>query len=209
VLETPFLLALSRSEPVPGGGAAAAYAALVGLALLEKVVGLESKRPRLGADESRSWADLLDGVRRSAGILGGLCERDSEAYAALAAARRSKDAGALRAAQEEAIACPLRIMREANGALLLARETGTRCREHLAADVLVVCQLLRAGACGAYHIASANLRLTADIPFRAHDLKAPHEVYREGENVFKEVEGAILSRVHGRDRQGGANEGLR
>jgi hypothetical protein len=73
----------------------------------------------------------------------------------------------------------------------------------------VVCQLLRAGACGAYHIASANLRLTADIPFRAHDLKAPHEVYREGENVFKEVEGAILSRVHGRDRQGGANEGLR
>jgi formiminotetrahydrofolate cyclodeaminase len=200
------LLALSRSEPVPGGGAAAAYAALVGLALLEKVVRIESRRPRLGPDERRFWADLLAQVQRSAGILGDLCDRDSEAYVALAAARRLKDAGALQAAWEEAIACPVRIMRDANEALSLARQTGNRCKEHLAADVLVVCQLLRAGACGAYHIASANLRRVRDIPFRDRDLKAPHELHRQVENVFREVEGAILSRVHGGDRQGGGNE---
>jgi formiminotetrahydrofolate cyclodeaminase len=209
VLETPFLRALSRSGAVPGGGAAAAYAALVGLALLEKVIRLESERPRLGADGSRAWADLLAGVQRAAAVLGDLCERDSEAYAALAAARRSKDTGALQAAQEKAIACPLRIVSKANEALLLARETGIRCKAHLVADVLVVCQLLRAGACGAYHIAAANLGLGADMSFGAQGLKAPYDLHREGEKVFKEVEGAILSRVHGGAGQGGGNEGSR
>ena len=199
MLETPFLLALSRSEPVPGGGAAAAYAALVGLALLEKVCRLESQRPRLGVDEGPSWADLVAGVRRSAGILGDLCEKDSEAYKALAAARRAEAAAALQAAQEEAIACPVRIMTEANEALLLARATGIRCKEHLAADVLVACQLLRAGVRGAYHIASANLRMMADISSYGHDLKALHDLHRQAEEVFQEVEGAILSRVHGGD----------
>jgi formiminotetrahydrofolate cyclodeaminase len=208
-LETPFLLALSRPKPVPGGGAAAAYAALVGLALLEKVVRLESERPRRGADESRFWEDLLGGVRRSADILNDLCEKDSKAYAALAAARRAKDAAALEAAQEEAIACPVRIMSEASQALLLARETGIRCREHLAADVLVVCQLLRAGVCGAHHIATANLRMMAAVSLGDRDLKAPDESHREGERLFQEVEGAILAKAEGRDGQGGGNETCR
>jgi formiminotetrahydrofolate cyclodeaminase len=202
VLETPFLLALSRSEPVPGGGAAAAYAALVGLALLEKVCRLESRRRRLGLDEGPSWADLVAGVQRSAGILGDLCEKDSEAYKALAAARRAEAAAALQAAQKEAIACPVRIMREANEALLLARATGIRCKEQLAADVLVVCQLLRAGGRGAYHIATANLRMMEGISSYGRDLNVLHDLHRQAEAVFQEVEGAILSRVHGRDGQG-------
>ncbi len=209
MLETPFLIALSRSKPVPGGGAAAAYAALIGLALLEKIVRLESERPRPGADEGRFWADLLAEVRRSADILNRLCEKDSEAYAALAAARRSKDAAGLQAAQEEAIACPVRIMSEASEALLLAREAGIRCKEHLAADVLVVCQLLRAGVCGAHHIATANLRMMAAVPLGDRDVKAPHEIHREAERLFQEVEGAILAKAEGRGRQGGGNQTCR
>ena len=206
MLETPFLLALSRSEPVPGGGAAAAYAALVGLALLEKVVRVESERPRRGADERRFWADLLAGVRRSADILNDLCEKDSEAYAALAAARRVKDAVALEAAQEEAIACPVRIMSEASEALLLARESGIRCREHLAADVLVVCELLRAGVCGAHHIAAANLRMLAAPFLGGRELKTPDELHQKAEKLFRVVVGAILARTEGREGPGSENE---
>jgi formiminotetrahydrofolate cyclodeaminase len=191
---------------VPGGGAAAAYGALVGLALLEKVVRLESRRPRQGSDERRFWADLLAGVRRSVDILNDLCEKDSEAYVALVAARRAKDAAALKAAQEEAIACPVRIMDEAREALSLAREIGIRCREHLAADVLVVCQLLRAGVCGAHHIATANLRMMAAVSLADRDLEAPDELHQEAEKLFREVEGAILAKAKGRDAQGGGNE---
>ena len=39
-----FLEALARPEPVPGGGAAAAHGACVGLALLEKIVLVELRR---------------------------------------------------------------------------------------------------------------------------------------------------------------------
>ena len=40
-----FIAALSNpNQPVPGGGAAAAYAGSVGLALLEKIVRLEMRR---------------------------------------------------------------------------------------------------------------------------------------------------------------------
>jgi hypothetical protein len=100
-------------------------------------------------------------------------------------------------------------MRGANEALLLARKTGIRCKAHLVADVLVVCQLLRAAACGAYHIAAANLGRGPDISFGAHGVKAPHDLHREGEEVFKEVEGAILSRVHGGAGPGSGNKGSR
>jgi formiminotetrahydrofolate cyclodeaminase len=193
--EEPFLLALARSTPVPGGGSAAAYAASVGLALLEKIVGVESVRSRPAHEERPLWEALLGRVRRSAEIIRRLREEDSEAYVRLAEARRSKDKGAIHEAWEQAISCPLSIMKEAQEALLLAREAGERCKGHLVADVLVVLQLFRAGWRGAYHIASANLGMAATLPTWKGDLTMPAEIYRQGERVFVEAEEAILARL--------------
>jgi len=195
VAEEPFLFALARSTPVPGGGSAAAYAASVGLALLEKIVRLESERPQPAPEDRPLWEALLGRVRRSAEIFRRLREEDSEAYVRLAEARRSKDERAIHGAWEQAISCPLSIMKEAHAALLLAREAGERCKGHLVADVLVVLQLFRAGLRGAYHIVSANLRMVATRPTWQGDLNAPAEIYRQGERVFVEAEEAILARL--------------
>jgi len=195
VAEEPFLLALERSAPVPGGGSAAAYAASVGLALLEKIVRLESERPRPAPEERPVWEALLGRVRRSAEIFRRLREEDSEAYVRLAEARRSKDERAIHGAWEQAIACPVGIMEEAHEALLLAREAGERCKGHLVADVLVVLQLLRAGWRGAYHIASANLGMAATLPTWKGDLTMPAEISTRAENVFVAAEKAILARI--------------
>lgn len=193
--EEPFLLALERSTPVPGGGSAAAYAASVGLALLEKIVRLESERPRLAPAERRDWEALLGRVRRSAEICRRLREEDSEAYVRLAEARRSKDEGVIHGAWEQAIACPVGIMEEAHNALLLAREAGEHCKGHLVADILVVLQLLRAGWRGAYHIASANLGMAATLPTWKGDLTMPAELCARAENLFVATEAAILARL--------------
>jgi formiminotetrahydrofolate cyclodeaminase len=195
VAEEPFLLALERSTPVPGGGSAAAYAASVGLALLEKIVRLESERARPAPEERRGWEALLRRVRRSAEIFRRLREEDGEAYVRLAEARRSGDEGTVQGAWEQAIACPVAIMEEAHEALLLAREAGERCKGHLVADVLVVLQLLRAGWRGAYHIASANLGMAARLPAWQGDLARPTEICDRAENLFVEAERAILARM--------------
>jgi formiminotetrahydrofolate cyclodeaminase len=195
VAEEPFLLALERSTPVPGGGSAAAYAASVGLALLEKIVRLESERPRPAAEERHDWEGLLGRVRHSAETFRRLREEDSETYVRLAEARRSRDEQAIREALEQAIACPVEIMKGANEALLLAREAGERCKVHLVADVLVVLQLLWAACRGAYHIASANLGIAGRSPAWKGDLTRPAETCVQAKGVFVTAEEAILARV--------------
>ena len=193
--EEPFLFALARSTPVPGGGSAAAYAASVGLALLEKIVRLESERPHPAPEDRPLWEAFLGRARRSAEIFRRLREEDSEAYVRLAEARRSKDERAIHGAWEQAVACPVGIMEEAHEALLLAREAGERCKGHLVADVLVALQLFRAGLRGAYHIVCANLGMVATRPTWKGDLNSPVEIYRQGERVFVEAEEAMLARL--------------
>jgi formiminotetrahydrofolate cyclodeaminase len=193
--EEPFLLALERSTPVPGGGAAAAYAASVGLALLEKIVRVESERPHLAPQERHDWEALLGRVRLSAEVFRRFRDDDSRAYVRLAEARRSKDEGAIQGAWERAIACPVAIMEEAHDALLLARKAGEHCKGHLVADVLVVLQLFRAACRGAYHITTANLGMAGALSTWKGDATMPAELFTRAENVFVATEKAILARI--------------
>ena len=49
-MDSAFLKALAQGRPDPGGGAAAAHSAALGLALLEKVCQLEHRRRRPEGD---------------------------------------------------------------------------------------------------------------------------------------------------------------
>ncbi len=70
------------------------------------------------------------------------------------------------AALEEAVACPLRIMQQAQEGLALLAQGGTGCALHLVSDLLVACELLGAAFRGAHHIARANLPLMPPDPRR-------------------------------------------
>ena len=63
------------------------------------------------------------------------------------------------AALEAAVACPLRIMQQAQVGLVLLAQGGAGCALHLVADLQVACELLGAAFRGAHHIARANLPL--------------------------------------------------
>lgn len=158
-MDSSFLKVLARARPDPGGGAAAAHSAALGLALLEKVVRLEHQRQEPGKSPDFPWHDLLTRVRLVADALLRLQEEDVMAYSELVRARAQGGPEKLAAALEEAVACPLRIMQQSQEGLALLSQVGSRCRLHLISDLLVACELLGAAFRAALHIAWANLPL--------------------------------------------------
>ena len=158
-MDSAFLKALALARPDPGGGAAAAHSAALGLALLSKVVQLEHRRQGPENNPGFPWGDLLARVDLVSATLLRLQEEDVKAYFQFARARTKGDPESLAAALEEAVACPLRIMQQAQDGLVLMAQVGAGCGVHLISDVLVACELLGAAFRGAYHIARGNLPL--------------------------------------------------
>jgi formiminotetrahydrofolate cyclodeaminase len=191
-MDDAFLKALAQARPDPGGGAAAAHSAAMGLALLEKVVRLEHRRQPLEEEPGSFWSDLLAQVRLVAASLQRLQAEDVEAYFQLTRARTQGAPNALAAALDEAVACPLRIMQQAQEGLCLLLRGGARCRPHLISDLLVACELLGAAYRGAHHIARANLPLMGESSRRAVWAANLTHTLAAIESEFQQVQAGLL-----------------
>ncbi len=191
-MDSAFLKALAQARPDPGGGAAAAHGAALGLALLEKVVRLEQRRRLPEGEPGVFWDALLAQVRLAAAALLRLQAEDVEAYFQLTRARTQGDPITLAAALEEAVACPLRIMQQAQEALGLLGRGGARCRPHLISDLLVACELVGAAFRGAHHIARANLPLMGRDSRRAIWAAHLSRTLSDLESEFRQVRAGLL-----------------
>lgn len=190
-----FLEDLAQASPNPGGGAAAAFGARLGLALLEKVVRLEGQRSgNPPGSRRRGWDEALAHLTRLAASLAHLQEEDVRAYLELAAARAAHDGPRLTAAVGEAVACPAEIARQAAEALELLAWAGERCRPHLVADLLVGCEFLGAALRGAHHIAAANLALATAAAARQDLVRKLGESRPGAEDLYRRVLGSLLAR---------------
>ena len=189
-----FLEALAAPRPIPGGGAAAAHGARVGLALLEKIVLVELKRDQITSDYS--WSDLLEEVKASSRTLLQLRDEDGRAYLRFAKAKTfgNSDEDTLEALKA-AIESPIEIMEEAKIGLELAASAGKHCKGHLLSDLLVVCELLRAAIDGTHRIAQANLGVMGEPSLRSHYQNKLNQVQVESRELFRSVEGDILERA--------------
>jgi formiminotetrahydrofolate cyclodeaminase len=153
-----FIEALVKPKPVPGGGAAAAHGAVLGLALLEKIVTVEFQRSSVPSEPD--WKNLLREVKKASRTILHLRDEDGKAYIRFAQAKTfGKGKKEVLEALHQAIESPRRIMEESNVALNLVAKAGTHCKDHLISDLLVVCELLRAAIYGAHGIAQANVSL--------------------------------------------------
>jgi len=189
-----FLEALAAPRPIPGGGAAAAHGALVGLALLEKIVLVELKRDQITSDYL--WSDLLEEVKASSRTLLQLRDEDGRAYLRFAKAKTfgNSDEDTLEALKA-AIESPIQIMQEAKRSLDLVARAGNHCKGHLLSDILVVCELLRAAIDGTHRIAQANLGVMGEPSLRSHYQNKLNQVQVESRERFQSVEGDILARA--------------
>jgi formiminotetrahydrofolate cyclodeaminase len=148
--------AFSSTDPVPGGGSAAALAGAVGVSLLIMVAGLS--KTRTGAPEET--ADLAEAAARLHPLrdaLAELVDRDSDAYReVLAAFRLPKVSDAEKAARTEAIReatraatdAPLDTMRFCQQALRGAVIVASNGSRKTTSDVGVAIELLIAALRG-------------------------------------------------------------
>jgi len=194
-MDSAFLHALAQARPDPGGGAAAAHSAALGVALLSKVVQLEQRRQGPENNPALRWSDLLARAQLVSAALLRLQEEDVLAYFKLTRARASRDPGEMAAALEEAVACPLRIMQQAQEGLALVAQAGAGCALHLVADLLVACELLGAAWRGAHHIARANLPLMDQDSRRAVWDEALSHTLEAIEAQWQLVRGELLGRM--------------
>lgn len=197
-MNDPFLEALASPEqPVPGGGAAAAHTALVGLSLLQKIVGIERRRHRGNEVLGSFWEDLSDGVANSSRLLHGLRDEDGKSYLRLVAAKSAgKNDAAISEAIAQAIECPAKIMETAGEAMDFVPPAVEHCKNHMLSDLLVVAELLGAASRGACRIAQANLRLGADPILTAEYRKrlAKNDALRR--DALERVEDAVRKRLN-------------
>jgi len=193
-MDSAFLAALAQARPDPGGGAAAAHGAALGVALLKKVVKLEQQRQESNQRADFPWDDLLRRSRQVATAIARLQNEDIQAYFNLTQARNSGDFEKLTAALEEAMGCPLRIMQQAQEGLALISQAGARCKMHLLADLLVGCELLGAAYRGAHHIARANLLRMSASARRAVWAENLAHTLKAAEAMLLQVSAELLER---------------
>jgi formiminotetrahydrofolate cyclodeaminase len=189
-----FIDALASPEPVPGGGAAAAHGACVGLALLEKIIKVELQRT--GEHSGAEWKNLLQEVKKSATALVQLRDEDGRTYMRFAQAKTlGKDKIEILGSLQQTIECPIRIMEEANEAVNYVARAGMHCKDHLVSDLLVVCELLRATISGAHRIAQANLSLMETAPERNGYQDRLEQLLTGSRELYESVVSTLIQRA--------------
>lgn len=167
---------LATSDPVPGGGSAAALAGAMGAALVRMVVELTVGRPA-----AEGHAEELTGIGVAASNwqseLLNLAELDATAYDAVVRARRLPRDSELHkrardtqvaAAVREATRAPLATARVANEVLTLAERLAPIGNRNAVSDVGVAALLAAAAIRGAAMNVEINLpSLAADEPLRS------------------------------------------
>jgi formiminotetrahydrofolate cyclodeaminase len=179
-----FLERLGSSDPVPGGGSAAALAAAMGAALVAMVAELTIGRPAYVEHEETIRKLRFDAIDRRLELLD-LAQQDADAYDVVVRARhlpKESDAekaarsSALEAAMLEAARIPLRAAVVASEVLDFAERIAPLGNKNAGSDAGVAAQLAAAGLRGALLNVRINLPyLAADEPMRA---SAPAEIAR-------------------------------
>jgi len=179
-----FLERLGSSDPVPGGGSAAALVAAMGAALVAMVAELTIGRPAYAEHEATMRHLRFDALDRRTELLA-LAQEDATAYDAVVLARHMpKDSEAervarttaLQQAMQEAARIPLRAAVVASEVLDLAARIAPIGNRNAVSDAGVAVQLAAAGLRGAL----LNVRI--NLPYLANDdpllQSAPAEITR-------------------------------
>lgn len=167
--------AFSSTDPVPGGGSAAALAGTVGASLLLMVAGIP--KTKTGApEETADLAGAASRIRPLRDSLLELVDRDSEAYGQVMAAFRLPKASeaenatrqqSIDEATREATEVPLDTMRACQQALRGAAIVAANGNRSAASDVGVAVELLVAGLRGARMNVEINLKGLGDAEYAA------------------------------------------
>ena len=150
-----YLEQLSRKEPVPGGGSAAALAAALGAGLVSMVTHYSIGRKSNTKDMERRLAKTLQASERIRKRLLALTTLDSKAYLKIVEAR-TKNAAAQKQAARQAAAVGKEICKLCYNALDLTPFLVAKGNPYLISDIQVAVELLQAGFNGSMVMVRIN-----------------------------------------------------
>jgi formiminotetrahydrofolate cyclodeaminase len=165
--------AFASNDPVPGGGSASALAGALGASLLMMVAGMEKTRSGT-PEETADLAEAAARLRPLRDRLTLLVDRDSDAYAEVAAAFRLPRASdeekatrkaAIATATRQATEVPLETMRACRDALRHGVVVARNGNRNATSDVGVAVELLMAGVKGAALNVDINLAGLSDAAY--------------------------------------------
>lgn len=143
-----YLDQLSRREPVPGGGSAAALTAALAVGLISMVANYSLGRKTNTKAQEFRFTKILSKSESIRQRLLELTSLDSEAYLKVSAAR-SVDTKAQKQAAKQALAVPREVCKLCHQAVLLTPSLADKGNPHLLSDVEVALELLMAAYNGA------------------------------------------------------------
>lgn len=163
-----FLASLGSTEPVPGGGAAAALSGALAAALVQKVAALAQRRGR-AVGEAVQRAETL---RKKFLELG---QADTEAYATVVEAQKS-GGEALTKALIRAAGVPLEVAQKALALMDLAERILPLSPKAVRSDLACAARLAWAACLSALYTVDANAQGIQDARFREELSKARAEL---------------------------------
>lgn len=195
---------LATSDPIPGGGSAAALAGAMGAALVHMVVSLTSGRPAAESHEA-AMLEIGNAATTAQSDLLRLTELDAVAYAAVVSARRlpretelerqSRDVQVASAIREATMA-PLETARRAADVLTLAERLAPMGNRHAISDVGVGALLAAAAMRGAALNVRINLPyLAADDPLRAEAAAGLDTIFANLDERERSIRQAVEERL--------------
>lgn len=161
-----FLSSFASSDPVPGGGSAAAHAGALGAALIQMVAGLTIGKKKYASVEWEMKEISLQAAALS-NKLSALVERDAEAFAAVSEAYKlTKESESEKIAREIAVdkallgaaEIPLETARACCEVVRLAVACAERGNQNAVTDAGVAALLADSGARGAAYNVLVNLK---------------------------------------------------
>ncbi|MCJ7711860.1 MAG: cyclodeaminase/cyclohydrolase family protein, partial [Chloroflexi bacterium] len=165
-----FVQQLASSQPVPGGGAAAAVACSLGAALISMVAGLSQDRPKY-AEHAELHAHALAAGQDLTERFLALADEDAVAYSGYGVAMRmprdtddekAARAAAIRAAAHAATMAPLRTVEASLEIVELAEALAGRSNKNASSDLEVAALLAVAGCRSAAANVYINLPAIGD-----------------------------------------------
>ncbi|MBI5568677.1 MAG: cyclodeaminase/cyclohydrolase family protein, partial [Desulfomonile tiedjei] len=153
-----FLEKIVSSDTVPAGGAAAAYAASLGVALLFKVLLIELNRPNVEAQSHAALAVAQKEIESLHNDLKRMLEEDPQCFLRFSSTRKDPDRAASKAAFLDIITCSMRVMEKASEGLDWVGKLSKMSSRSLSPHLRVATELLAAGLSGTAHVVRANLK---------------------------------------------------
>jgi len=153
-----FLDEIAALTRLPAGGAAAAYTANLGIALVYKVLVLEMNRKELDPSPQATLRVAHKELERLYLDLKKMVKEDPQRYVKFSAASRSDDQAAGKAAFLDILTCSMQVMEKAHDGMEWFRRLSKISSVKLAPNLRVAVELLAAGMAGTAHIVRENLK---------------------------------------------------